>query len=162
MLGRQKLKSGGMRNCPKCGSRMTLSALADCGGSAHDYSVRFVNLPTLVCRDSSHPRRFVDSEFGFRLVNSLHDALPLARRRFLRRPGCRRCGAALTGTIAPSSTMFEITVDMDNAPTFSVALSGRTTTCTQCGLEQLAHDRTFYGNMPDAVLAAFKAVHLER
>lgn len=37
-----------------------------------------------------------------------------------------------------------------------------TLTCSHCGLEQLAYERAFQAEMPDAVLAAFDSVSLER
>ena len=151
-----------VRKCSKCNSPLSLSTLAECAGSAHSYSVRFWRVPILICHDSSHPLRFVAAEFGLELINHLHDALPLARRRILRRSSCRRCGAALSGKTTLSPTVFEVAVEISNAPSFSVALSGRTLTCTQCGLEQLAYDKTFYAEMPDAVLAAFSEVNLQR
>jgi hypothetical protein len=151
-----------MRKCSICKLPATPVVLPEFSGAFSDYSVSFVGLPALACGEAGHPRYYVHPDFGFELINALHEALPLTVRRILRRSLCRGCRAPIDGKPARSSTVFAIEVVTKRAPAFSAALSGRTLICTHCGTEQLSCDRTFFGDMPDSVIGAFESARLQR
>jgi ribosomal protein L40E len=102
----------------------------------------------------------VHPDFGFELIEGLHSALPLSKRRLFRKDLCRACGVPIEAKSVASSTGFTCTVHTKHAEPFEATLSGRTVKCGRCGLEQLTYDRNFFANLPEAVMSAFRAIRL--
>ena len=147
--------------CRVCHERLQPVELSQVVGAHDDVRVLFVGLPCLACVES-HPRRYVMTEFGVRLVRRLLTELNIRatrKSRVLGRPLCAFCRRARRRFV-PLTLQRQVKIAMENAPTFDVDIRAPLVQCQTCGGQQALDGARWSTALCAAVTKAFDSVEL--
>ena len=140
---------------------MSVRTLPYCSASYQEVSVTFTGLPCLGCANPGHPKRFVNLEFGERLIDALFETgeFPAGKQRPFGGISCRKCGTPVKspvhrgGTVTGELAFPELTA-------FRITLSGPMVRCDGCGLEQIHADRETGEKICEAMSIAFRQANV--
>lgn len=147
--------------CVECGTVLDVHAVPECHGRSGTASVGLRNLPVLACPTASHPKRFVDPDFGATLIDQLfwHSSVPVSRTGFGGKQSCHQCGAHLDG---PTLSYLEVTGEITVADCSPIAMrvSAAGATCMACGHPQIYASDEVSNDISDALIKAFEMISL--
>ena len=158
----KRLRSDKPKICSECGREQLLDVVPLLRGSYGQVEIFFEDLPTLFCGQPGHARRFVDPDFGARLIDAVfwQKYVPLGRPGVRAKVKCLQCGKNLTKESDHLGQVWGVLEIKDTSP-FNIRIQGPLTICPRCHTEQLKATREVGRDVSNAFVDAFKRIRLE-